>query len=147
MYPECAVRALVLNPRGEMLLIRSVGKWQGRYVCPGGRVELHERLIDAVKREVREEVGLKVEVGAFIGLQEHIAPQSIDGIARHLVFLDFLCYCNDVSVQVDGIEAQEYRWITPAEVLEIETTESTKEMIRRFLAQSTEQTHKQGYTH
>jgi 8-oxo-dGTP diphosphatase len=133
MHPECAVRAIVLNPKGEMLLIRSVGKWQGQYVCPGGRVELYECLEDAVKRELQEEVGLEVEVGLFIGLQEDIAPPSVNGVSRHLIFLDFLCYCNNMDVRIDGVEAQEYLWVVPTEALALETTESTREMIRNFM--------------
>ena len=56
--PIPAVAAVMVRD-GKLLLIRrgaepSKGKWS----VPGGRVEFGETLVEAVKREVREETGL-----------------------------------------------------------------------------------------
>ncbi len=62
------VGAVVLDDAGRLLLVRrgrepSRGLWS----LPGGRVEPGETDADAVAREVLEETGLAVDVGAPVG--------------------------------------------------------------------------------
>ncbi|HLD07378.1 MAG TPA: NUDIX domain-containing protein [Candidatus Nanoarchaeia archaeon] len=58
-YPEPCVGGLVLNPEQKILLIKSE-KWFGKYVLPGGHIELGETMEQALQREMREETGLDV---------------------------------------------------------------------------------------
>jgi len=51
-------RAIIRNKKGEVLLIRRTDT--GRWGMPAGSLELGDSVIDAVKREVLEETGLKV---------------------------------------------------------------------------------------
>lgn len=60
-YPEPIVGALIVNHHNEVLLIKQK-KWNDQFCIPGGHVELNESIEDAIKREVYEEVGLKVIV-------------------------------------------------------------------------------------
>lgn len=47
-----------------ILLLR---KYNGDWVLPKGRVEAGEELVDAAKREVKEETGVKTEVLKYLG--------------------------------------------------------------------------------
>lgn len=47
-----------------ILLLR---KYNGDWVLPKGRVEANETLIDAARREVKEETGVKTEVIKYLG--------------------------------------------------------------------------------
>jgi len=47
-------------------------KWAGRYVVPGGHVELGETLETALHCEAAEETGLAIYDIRFVGIQEFI---------------------------------------------------------------------------
>jgi 8-oxo-dGTP diphosphatase len=74
MDPE-RLRALatdgVVFVDGEVVLLeRTHPPFEGRWVLPGGMVERDETAREACVREVREEIGLDVEVEAFVGLYD-----------------------------------------------------------------------------
>lgn len=65
--------AISCNHDGEYLLIRHpVRGWEP----PGGRIESGEDLAAALAREVREETGLDIQVGALMGLYQNIGDVS-----------------------------------------------------------------------
>ena len=64
------VGAIIEDDRGRVLLVKHVkergGFWQGKWICPGGRLEPGESIEDGIKREVKEETGIEVEVKSII---------------------------------------------------------------------------------
>ncbi len=87
--PTVAVGAIVFDDQGRVLLIKrgrppAVGRWS----LPGGKVDGGETLAAAVAREVLEETGVRVRVGALVEVVERIVSE---GQARwHYVILDYL---------------------------------------------------------
>jgi nucleoside triphosphatase len=107
-YPEPTVGALILNPDGEVLLMRS-HKWNGAWVMPGGHIELGERMEDALRREILEETGLEIEDLEWIGFQEFIHDPAF-WKERHFIFFDYACKTRSTRVTLND-EAQEYAWV------------------------------------
>jgi len=133
-YPEPTVGAFIFNPNRELLLLRS-HKWPGRYVVPGGHVELGERLEQAVIREAKEETGLDVYEVKFINFQEFIYDPAF-WKPRHFIFFDFACKTDSTEVTLND-EAQGYIWVEPRQALSLEldayTRRSLEEFLKKFL--------------
>lgn len=130
-YPEATVGALIVNGKGEILLVRSY-KWGTKYTVPGGHIELGERSETAVKRETREEVGLEAEPVRLLLVQEAIYPA--DYIKHeHYIFLDYLCRTNSSEVKLDEKEIQEYVWTTPSDALQLELESFTRNLVEAYM--------------
>jgi 8-oxo-dGTP diphosphatase len=84
------VAAVIWNDRREVLLIRRTKQpRQGEWSLPGGKVEFGERLEDALKREIREETGLEIEVVGLIDVAETIDDASAGAAGAHFVLIDY----------------------------------------------------------
>lgn len=59
---------------GRLLLCHTRGS--SNTYLPGGHVEFGERTVDALKREIAEELGVDAAVGKFLGAVEHTFMQK-----------------------------------------------------------------------
>jgi 8-oxo-dGTP diphosphatase len=71
--PHIRVVAAVIGREGRYLITqrRSSAVLPGLWEFPGGKVEASESDEQALRREVRERVGVEIEVGACIGRRTH----------------------------------------------------------------------------
>jgi len=69
-----AVSALLFDGQRVLLVLRRDIDW---WNLPGGGMELGETVEEAVKREVREETGLEVEVEQLVGVYSKPQKQEI----------------------------------------------------------------------
>ena len=113
MVPEYATgiegsTALVLSPDGQKIL----SVWErGGWNTPGGAVDEGECKIEALKREVREEVGAIVDDNfspVYLGGYQ-LARARDDRINDN--FSAFLVKATSTDFQVDGKEIHEARWL------------------------------------
>jgi 8-oxo-dGTP diphosphatase len=92
-YPDAplvGVAAVVFNVAGEVLLVqRARPPRQGQWGLPGGLIDLGETLLDGVRREVREECGIEVEVGDLVAVFEPIHRDNAGEIEYHYVVVDY----------------------------------------------------------
>ena len=131
VYPEPTVGALIVNKEGKILLVKS-HKWFDKYTLPGGHIEVGETMVEAVKREVKEEVGLDVQVGHMLLMQEAIfAPEFYK--KRHFIFIDFACRSENDQVNLDQDELQEYLWIYPGAAYNLKLDSFTRKTIDKFM--------------
>jgi nucleoside triphosphatase len=130
IYPEPTVRAIIINPKGELLLIKS-HKWPGHYVIPGGHVELGERVEQTVVREAKEETGLDVRDLRFLCWQEFIYDNSF-WKRHHYLFFAFGCRADSTEVRLND-EAEDYLWTQPGKALELPIDSYTRVSILEYL--------------
>lgn len=112
-YPRLdpAVIMLVTDDDDRVLLARGAGWPQGRASVLAGFLEPGESLEQGVVREVREEVGLRVEDVRYLGSQPWPLPQSL--------MLGFVCHApGEQSIRVEESEIAEARWYDREELLD-----------------------------
>jgi 8-oxo-dGTP diphosphatase len=81
---------------------------------PGGKINFGEDLIDALKREVREESNLDVDI--LLPIDAHGKVME-DG--KHIVVITFLCSYKSGEVKLSK-EHDTFKWLEPKKVTEIE---------------------------
>lgn len=96
-----SVAGIVLDAAGQVLVIRRADN--GHWEPPGGVLELGETLEEGVRREILEETGVNVEVGALTGVYKNL-PKGV-------VALVYRCTPLDGTAQ-PTVEAREVRWMT-----------------------------------
>lgn len=112
-YIGVGVGALIVNERGELFLARRgplAKNERGLWEFPGGSVEYGERLEEALKREIREEYGLEIEVGELLDVVDHILPDE----GQHWVSPTYLCkpVSDDPKILEPG-KCTEIGWFPP----------------------------------
>ena len=99
------VRSFVIDKEGNFLLVRHRGTNQ--WYLPGGQVKKKETLIEALRREVKEEVGVSIEddsIGIF-GCYSSFKEGKSDHI---IVFI----FKNFTMIDVSSIEIDTYSFFS-----------------------------------
>ena len=114
------VGALVHDDDGRLLVVRRAREpGRGLWSVPGGRVEPGETDAVAVEREVLEETGLLVTVGIRVGTVVRDGPNGSSYDIR-----DYACIvAGSPTRPVPGDDAAEVRWVTRAELAELNLVE------------------------
>lgn len=80
------VAGIILNDRGEIFITKRdrESTWGGYWEFPGGKIKAHENAYEALKRELREEVGIEVLKRRRLYTAEN-PTANIDRIAFDLI--------------------------------------------------------------
>lgn len=121
------VGAIVRDEAGRLLLVRrgrppSMGTWS----VPGGRVEPGETVAAAVAREVAEETGLQVSVGARVGRVEREGPAG-----AVYVIDDFACALVGGTLRA-GDDAAAARWVADSDLDALPTAPGLLDALRAW---------------
>jgi 8-oxo-dGTP diphosphatase len=121
--PTLAVGAIVIQDDSLLMVRRGREPNKGLWSVPGGRVQAGEYLADALRREVREETGVDIEVGDLLGILEWIGDE-------HFLILDFLAQpIVDTAPRPDD-DASEARWVLLQNVAKLDCTPRFVETLR-----------------
>ncbi len=90
-YPEkpiAGVGVIIFNEGKVLIIKRAFDPSKNKWSIPGGVVELGEKVRDAARREVREELGLEVEIKDVVEVLDSIVYEG-SRIRFHFVLIDF----------------------------------------------------------
>jgi 8-oxo-dGTP pyrophosphatase MutT (NUDIX family) len=113
------VRAVVLNEDGEVLLVRPHGYREDEWTLAGGGVEDGESPVEAMRRELAEELGVGLEsdlselpvTNRFIYSEEHKAKRSLDHDGQDAVM--FACRIGKKTIlRLQAEEVADARWFS-----------------------------------
>lgn len=88
-----AVGAVIVDEEERVLLVKHVaernGFWQGKWICPGGKLILGESMEQGVAREIMEETNLQIRLITPLTPFERIV-KSDGKTTLHVIYIDFL---------------------------------------------------------
>ncbi len=114
--------------RAKPYLNNSIRKWD----IPGGRIKSGEELIKGLKRELKEETGLRIKK-----IDKIIAAQDILRVpTKHTVRITYLAQCLGDKVVIDKNEHNTYQWLTLDQVKKLRTDLYLKPIIKELLLRS-----------
>lgn len=123
MEPRVGVGAVIVNDRGEWLLMkRKCSPEAGLWSLPGGKVDWMETIEEAIVREVKEELGIWIKLHRLLGVTNHLLPEE----QAHWVAPTFLATIDEGTPSIQEPEKhQSFIWLHPDEFAN-DITKTTK---------------------
>jgi ADP-ribose pyrophosphatase len=130
VVPRVGVGAVVGQQHKMLMVRRGRPPAQGLWTLPGGLVELGESLEQALRREILEECGLRIESTSLLDVVEFIDSDNDNKIRYHYIVVDYLAkwIAGELQPATDVIAA---RWMTRAELFQIDLAPFTRRFINK----------------
>lgn len=123
--PILVAAAIVLNGRGQMLSVRKRGT--EKFMQPGGKIDAGETPLDALRRELLEEVELDLPDGPdVVGQGVFSAPAAHE--PGRTVTAHVFAFRHDGPVRISS-EIEEFRWIDPRSAVDLPLAELTRDFL------------------
>ncbi len=131
---SAAVACVIVNPRGEILLTRrKFEPAKGMLDLPGGFVNIDEKAEDAVRREIHEELNLKVDSMQYICTTTN--RYLYGGIVYFTLDLGFKCLVSDFSVMQAADDVDGYVFLSPGDIdLQQICFQSIRDIVQTYLS-------------
>ena len=128
-YPIPAVAAVIVEGGRILLVKRAAEPSKGKWSLPGGSVEWGEPLVDALKREVREETGLDIEVEKLAGVFDLIIGET--PVTHHYIIIDYFAHPTGGTL-APGDDADDARWAPIEELDRYELSNHLRARLRQM---------------
>ena len=131
------VVGLIHNARGEWLLCKMPadrGVFPGQWGLPGGGLEAGEEAETALRRELREEVGLEVSEIEPLFFTDGLYTKRFSGGAARPIYMIFLVYkCRATSDAVTlNPEFEQYIWVAQGSLRNYDLNGETVKVFNRL---------------
>lgn len=121
------VTAAVIQHQGKLLIAQRKAdshlalKWE----FPGGKVEEGEHPEDCLKREIKEELAINIEVGDIFMVVSHKYE------SKHILLLCYLC--SYLEGEAAAKDCQDFRWVWPKELPAYDFAEADLPIVKRLV--------------
>ncbi|MEL7355073.1 MAG: A/G-specific adenine glycosylase [Cyanobacteria bacterium J06560_6] len=124
--------AVITDSEGKILIDRrkQEGLLGGLWEFPGGKIEPGESQEDCVKREIKEELDIEIEVGSKL--------ITIDHAYTHFKVTLNVFDCKHLSGEPQPIECDEIKWVTLDEIDEYPFPKANGQIIEAMRKQATQ---------
>ena len=116
-------------------------EWEGRVLCvqrsaqmplplkwefPGGKVEAGETEAESLRREIREELNLEVEILTRLDPVDYQYPQS-----KPIRLIPYVCRIRQGLLHLK--EHRQYLWLPKAVLLQLDWAEADRPIVEQYL--------------
>ncbi|MFZ5955366.1 MAG: NUDIX hydrolase [Nanoarchaeota archaeon] len=124
-----AINAFIKNKKGDKFLVIKRSKKEiahpGKWAFPGGKLEKGENVLDTIKREVMEEVGLRIkDEKRFLRDFTFMRPDGHNVVG----------FCFEVIAKSDNVKISEdfddFKWVAPEEFYLLDYIKGMDEEVR-----------------
>jgi 8-oxo-dGTP diphosphatase len=130
--PVLGAAAVVIHDGRVLLIRRGHAPDAGEWSIPGGAVDLGESVEAALQREVREETGLDIAVGAFLEIYQRVERDADGSVRFHFVVLDYAATVIGGTLSA-GDDAAEAAWVDSSDLDRYAVADSIRRVIARAL--------------
>jgi 8-oxo-dGTP diphosphatase len=114
------------NSDGKMLALRRSETDPSRpltWDLPGGNIEEGEDLVENLKREIFEEVGIEVENISILGALSGTSKKG-----EYAIQIAYIATVDNPEIKL-SYEHDQYKWVTKEEFFELESTQKIKKFL------------------
>jgi 8-oxo-dGTP diphosphatase len=125
-----SVTAAVIEKDGKVLIARRKRPFMGySWEFPGGKLEDNETLEECLKREIREELSIEIEVGSLVSVNKHVL-NCRSAIALYAYRARYL------SGNIELNDHDEIQWVSPEDLVKYDFPDPdrliAKEVMKAF---------------
>ena len=128
------VGAVIEDGAGRILLVKHRpergGFWQGKWICPGGELAPEETIEEGIRREVKEETQLEIDLVTPLPPFDTVV-RSNGEVSLHVIYIDYLARVTGGRLKV-GDDIGEAMWVERKSIPEIweELHDDTKRLLQ-----------------
>jgi mutator protein MutT len=114
---------VIINEQGEILIDQrlSTGLMANLWEFPGGKIEQGETPQDCIKREIKEELGITIEV-------DRALTEITHNYSEFIVTL-YVYICRIIEGEPQPLECAQVKWVKPPELDKFEFPKANQEII------------------
>lgn len=131
-YIGVGVGAVIFDKDGKLFIAKRGKKARNerdKWEIPGGSVEFGETFEQAIKREIKEELDIEIEVLELLGICDHIIPDE----KQHWVSPTYICRIIKGKPKIlEPEKCEEIGWFTLEEAEQLPLSIITKHDISLF---------------
>lgn len=121
------VIGIIINEQKQILVEQRSSHlpYAGYWAFPGGKVELNEKIADALNREMLEEIGIIVKTAEPLHILQFQYPDKVVELHTWRI--------NDYSGIPSGCENQLIRWVDKNELLNLQFLPPNKKIVEMVM--------------
>ncbi len=119
--------AIIVNKKNEVLVTQRslLMKWPLKWEFPGGKIEKDETAEECLKREIKEELCLEINI-------KHALDQFLHRYEDFTVnLIPFICEIK--SGEIELTQHADYLWLMPNKLFDLDWAEADIPVISRYL--------------
>jgi 8-oxo-dGTP diphosphatase len=124
----------IIERNGKFLTCqrKKTARYPLKWEFPGGKIEPGESPPEALKRELREELGVETEIGKEFFRQEWVYPDSGNDPAGDGMFRVYYFLISSIEGEPVNHVFEQMRWVPASDLLGMDILEGNREAVKKL---------------